>query len=117
MGNSATKETKNFKATQSNGKTINLEAEICSSWGFGGKVSKVESLIVKKLTDEGYDVVITLTPLTGGNGEYFLYVTKEDKKSIVFSNSKNHESQGAIYAGGIVEKNHKAVVDKIIQMA
>jgi hypothetical protein len=77
-------------------------------------VNKIESLIVKNLNQDGYDVNINFSPMSGAKGEYYLYVIKDEKKSIVFSNSKKHQSEGAVYAGGISDKNFQNVIEKIL---
>ena len=112
MGASATKEQGNMKSTISNGTEIELIAEICSSWGYGGKKDQVLGLI-KQLNSKGYDVQYNLEPQSGGNGEYFVYVKKGGNKSIVFSNDKKH---GCVTDNSINFKNMSQIILKIEEL-
>ena len=115
MGGANTKETMESKSKNSNGKTIELLAEMCSSWGFGNTKNQVVSQLVKALNDSGYDVKSIFEPMSGGNGEFFVYQIENGKKTIVFSNSKKaHESAGAVIGKGIQSSNVQEIIKKIV---
>ena len=112
MGNNNTKETGNEKPSNSNGKTVNLLAEICSSWGYGNKKSQLMTFI-KELANNGYTINYTIDPKEGGNGEYFVYQVTENSPRIIFSNDKKHENS-AIVAEDIIPGKLPEVFQKII---
>ena len=114
MGNSASRSTEESKSKNSNGKKIELFVEICSSWGFGGKKNQVVSQLVSTLNNQGYDVVYTCEPMSGGNGEYYVYVVKDGNKKIVFSNNKSHSTAGATIGYSISSKNINEIVSNIL---
>ncbi len=116
MGGTATRLKGTTKSQNSNGRTITLYAEFCSSWGFNSSSNQIVKLLVTELNKEGYDVNYTIEPLNGGNGEYYIYKVSDDgTKNIVFSNNKNlHGSKGALIGGGIRSSNVQDIVKKII---
>lgn len=115
MGGSASKEISESKSLNSNGKTVEILSEMCSSWGYGNTKNQVVSQLVKKLNEKGYDVKYTLEPKDGGNGEFYVYKIENGKSTIVFSNNKKlHESSGAVIGGKINASNIEAIVTKIV---
>jgi hypothetical protein len=64
----------------------------------------------------GYALDIKFTKVYGGKSEYYLYLVINDEKKIIFSNLKEHESQGAIIGTRLINSNTKDVVDKIISL-
>ena len=115
MGANATREIQLSKAQNSNGKVIEILAEMCSSWGYGNTRNQVVSQLVKTLNDKGYDVNYTCEPMSGGNGEFFVYKIENGNKMIVFSNDKNlHSAKGAVIGGRINAKNVEDIVNKIL---
>jgi hypothetical protein len=63
--------------------------------------------------DKGYEVNYTFTPKSGGNDEYFIYITWNDKKQMIFSKWKQHEKDGVVLANEISVQNVQKIVDKI----
>ncbi len=115
MGGSASREISESKAEQSNGKTVELLSEMCSSWGYGNTKNQVVSQLVKSLNNKGYNVKYTLEPKNGGNGEFYVYKVEDGQSTIVFSNNKKlHESSGAVIGGKITSSNVEAIVIKIV---
>ena len=103
------------KAENSNGKTLEIMAELCGSWGFNSVKNQVVSQLIKNLNQKGYDVQYTIDPLKGGNGEYFVYLIKEGQKQIIFSNDEDtHGDHGAVIGNSISSKNVEAIIGKII---
>ena len=107
---SHTKETGTEKPSESNGKSIELLAELWSSWGYSGVKEQVYSLM-KHMAKKGYEVNFTVDPLSGGNGEFYVYKVNGDSKSIVFSNNKSHKE--AVYGNRINQLNMEDIAKKI----
>ncbi len=104
------------KATASNGKTVELYAEMCSSWGYGSTKRQVVSQLVKELNTLGYDVTLSCEPMESGDGEFFVYNVINGNKKIIFSNNEElHKSEGAVIGGGIKASNVNDIIKKIIE--
>jgi hypothetical protein len=52
--------------------------------------------------------------MSGGNGEYYVYVVKDGNKKIVFSNNKSHSTAGATIGYSISSKNINEIVSNIL---
>ena len=87
-------------------KEVKLFVEICASWGYGGKKDQVLGLI-KELNNQGYNVDYVFEPMQGGNSEYFIYVVKEGKKLLVFTNDS---SKPFFYGGKITKTNMPQII-------
>ena len=85
-------------------KIINIEAEMCVSWGYNSKIRKVEEILSSELQERGYKLNIKFIKAYGGYSEYYIYLVKNEEKNIIFSNSEKHD-------------NIKGVVDKIISLS
>lgn len=66
----------------------------------------------------GYIVNFMITPLPGGNGEYFVYnVINNNEKKIIFSNDRTkHANDNPVFGGKITNRNVDDVVKKIEQI-
>ena len=114
MGGSASKEQNISKSTNPNGKTVKLLTEICSSWGFGSKADNVKTKLIKELNNQGYNVDYTFEPMAGGNGEFFIYETSNNKKRCVFANSKNVGDGNTVVGFKITDKNFSDIIQNIL---
>lgn len=116
MGGSASKEQKVSKASNSNGKTINLLIEICSSWGYDGKVKNVKSTLINELNTQGYDVDYNFEPKSGGKGEFYVFAIKDGKKRCVFANSKNVAEGNTVVGSNVSKKNLSDIVQNCLSL-
>jgi hypothetical protein len=70
--------------------------------------------LCEELKSKGYNVNLTTQPMSGGNGEFFIYVVKDGKNSIVFSNNQGlHGKDGAIIDRTISKKNMDSIISVI----
>jgi hypothetical protein len=70
------------------------------------------SFVVAALNNKGYDVNTDFEPQSGGKGEFYIYKITNDKREVVFSNSKNHV--GAVIGSSISSKNYEKIVEQIL---
>ena len=66
---------------------IVLRAEICASWGFAGKANRVNNFVNYLKSTSKWDVKCTVTPKTGGLGEFYLFQLKDEKEIPIYSNN------------------------------
>ena len=115
MGGSSSKSEGIEKAQNHNGKTIKILAQICSKWGYGGKVNAVKAYVIKALADKGYEVHYDFEPRTQIVGEYFIYLIKDDTKKLIYSNNSNlHKDEALVFGKNISQKNGEEIVYAII---
>ena len=116
MGSIPTRKSDISKSQNPNGNKLTILAEFCSSWGYNSSYDSVVKILVGALNNEGYDVDYTVEPLSGGNGEYYVYkINTDGTKKIIFSNNRNlHSSQGAVIGYSIKSNNVNEVVKKLV---
>lgn len=93
------------------GKSITINAEICSSWGFlGNKRAVIE--VAQILSEAGYGVDYTINPVPGGSGIFTIsIISKDGTKKIVFSNDSSHKDAIINYTASTKKKE---IIDKIV---
>ncbi len=100
---------------QANGRTLTLNGEVCSSWGFTKKKKVIED-IANELADKGYEVKYFVQPVPGGTDIIRLTLVKDDgTKIIIFSNDIKEKEVGGIYAKTMIGKEIE-IIDKIMMM-
>lgn len=113
MGGKATKIEEVSNPVNPIGKTIEIATEICSSWGYGGKVDHIRSTIVKTLTDKGYSVNSTFIPEPHDKEALYIYKVEDGKRRIIYSNkAKKHANEPNVI---INTKLNKETCDAIIE--
>ena len=113
MGCGSSKEINISKANNIKGKEIEILAELCSSWGYENMRDQVVCVLIKELNSLGYDVKYEIKAVMGFSGEFFVYVIKDGKKSIKFSNFPKHKSDRTEIGDRIDSKNIKNIIEKI----
>ena len=95
-----------------NGKTLNIQCELCQTWGMYRKVEKLHSLLIKKLRTKGYTINLKIKGTHYGKGEYYIYLGEINPKNAIFTNSKEmQESSNCVFGKYINEEN----VDEVIE--
>lgn len=95
-------------------KTIDILAEFCDRWGYNNIVAEFKTCFLEGLAFRGITVNYTITPVTGGKNEYYIYQILDGEKKIIFSNNKElHGPQGAVFGYEIEESNLDKVIEKI----
>lgn len=79
------------------------------------RVANVQSLIVKNLTQKGYQIDCQFVPMENDNGEFFIYKILSNSDKLIFSNNKElHGQNGVIIGLGLSSKNIKNVLQAIL---
>ncbi len=86
------KETVEYHASEYNGKTLEMLAEICDNSQYEANKSQIVYQLISDLCDEGYHVKCTFEKMAGGNGEYSLYDIKNNGKNYVFTGTQINSS-------------------------
>lgn len=110
MGSSASKENITYESKTTESKEIILRADICASWGYGGKSSSVKELS-KFLAEKGYKVQLELNPISGFGGKFNLIQITTGKENIIFSNNKSNSN--AVIGEEIKSKLFDSILSKI----
>lgn len=112
MGIFPSREQGQSPAKISNGKTINLLIQICSSWGYGSKADIVKSVLIQDLNSLGYNVQYIFEPQSGGNGEFYIFETTGQKRCL-FANNRNLGDDKTIFGSTINKEISKRIADNI----
>jgi hypothetical protein len=95
-------------------KKIELLIELCSTCGFDMQKEQLMTNLVEYLKNKSYTVKIVVKPMKDDGGEYFVYVVRNGKQKIVFSNKRDlHGTEDAIIGRHITPGNVESVVAKI----
>ena len=74
-----------LQSVNPNGKTLEFLVELCSSWGYNSIVANVKKNLFAELNNKGYEIKYVFEPLSGGNGEFYIYETSLNGKRVIFS--------------------------------
>lgn len=89
MGGSVSKEKIIYESKTTESKDIVIRADICASWGYGGKSGSVKELC-KFLAGKGYKTQLELNPIKGFGGKFNVIQITSGKENIIFSNNKSN---------------------------
>ena len=117
MGGLCVKEDKDFNNVvecDPSFKVVNVRAEICSSWGYSSKIDNINLLAIE-MKNRGVNLKLKCKPMTGGNGEYYIYRSDGEKEQLVFSNNaEKHKSEGAVIGYNIKSTNVGQIADLLM---
>lgn len=96
---------------QSKKPLINIQIEICESWGYDNRVQLVMDFIIKPLKEEGNNVKYLFKPMKGGKGEFYIWKIEENEKKIIFSNKKDLHPTAIAHGLNVNAKNCDAILN------
>ncbi len=77
--------TESITPKDSNGKSIHIFAEICSSWGFSSKRKIIGNIANVLAEQHGYEVKFTTIPVKGKLGIYNIYLYLNNEYKMIYS--------------------------------
>lgn len=104
-----------LQSDKPNGKRLEILVELCASWSFDSVKANVEKTLFAKLNKLGYEIKFIFEPLTGGNGEFFIYETSFIGKKLVFSNNKSICEKQTVFGRNLNKNNLQSVIDLLIE--
>ena len=85
-------------------KDVKLVLSLCYRWGYSYKISDLKGLLELTLGNK-YKLDLVEEPIRPGNGEYLIFLEKNGKKKLIFSNSKSDKNKGAVFGYELAEDN------------
>ena len=85
-------------------KDVKLVLSLCYRWGYSYKISNLKGLLDLTLGNK-YKLNLVEEPIRPGNGEYLIFLEKNGKRKVIFSNSKNDKKNGAVFGHELTEDN------------
>ena len=85
-------------------KDVKLVLSLCYRWGYSYKISNLKGLLELTLGNK-YKLDLVEEPIRPGNGEYLIFLEKNGKRKVIFSNSKNDKKNGAVFGHELTEDN------------
>ena len=100
-----------------NNRVLTIYAEICLSWGFKDKSSRLKNSLLKELSERGFTINYQINPLNDKNLTYNVYLGYKIKDNLIFSNDKHlRDEVGCVYGNFIDKYNSRSIIDYIENM-
>ena len=104
-----------LQSVNPNGKTLEFLVELCSSWGYNSIVANVKKNLFAELNNKGYEIKYVFEPLSGGNGEFYIYETSLNGKRLIFSNDQSKKEKQTVVGRNLNNNNIQNVIKAILE--
>ena len=102
---------------KNNNRVLTIYAEICISWCFKDKSSRLKNSLIKELSERGYTINYHIKPLNEKGLTYNVYLGYKIKDNLIFSNDKQLKDEVCCVYGNFVDKyNSRTIIDYIENM-